>query len=67
MKTFLLILLVSPLLSFGQTLYDSIPIEPETGIVRFEKVMEVSGDKDALYSKTKIWLFDIFKSFKSVI
>lgn len=67
MKTILLILLAFPVLSFGQTLYDSIPVDQETSVVRFEKVIEASGDKDALYSKTKIWLSDIFKNSKSVI
>lgn len=67
MKTILLLLFVIPSLTFGQTFYDDILFDTETGAVRFERIIETNGNKDALFSKTKIWLADIFKNSKTVI
>ena len=67
MKAILLLTFLLPMFSFGQTLYDSIPVDTETRSVKFEKVLEAVGDKESLYSKTKIWLSDFFKNSKSVI
>lgn len=55
MKKSLFILLLFPCISHAQTILDSLTVNDE-GSVYFEKVFEVKGTKDELYSKGKLWL-----------
>lgn len=51
----------------SQSIIDSIPLDPETGRAKFEKVFEVVGTKEELFSKAKLWVVEMFVSAKDVI
>lgn len=51
----------------GQTIMDSLPLESSTGKIKYEQVIEIPGTKDGLFTKTKLWLVDMFENSKDVI
>lgn len=63
MKTLITLLFLIPALSFSQ-----LKLDPQTKSFHNEKIIELdSMSKDQIYSKTKVWFAETFKSSEAVI
>lgn len=62
MKTIpLLVLLISSTVLFAQTEKLELPIDEETGNIKFSEVVDEQGSKDELFKRCVYWLNDFYK------
>jgi len=57
----IILLLLLPLFAVAQPDKLEIPVETETGLIRFKEVVDEEGTKDELFNRCVYWLNDFYK------
>ena len=70
MKKFLILFLIflTPFFSYGNSNDDELKVDEDTGMVYFDEVVPVDDiSKDELYSRTREWFLNTYKSSEDVL